>query len=543
MKKKQLNVKKTDLNKLAEWAVLGLLLVYVGIFVYFNLTQYLNQVDSDMAAEALLAKEMWTTKSVIPSTWFTSTERRILSTSLLGALFYGITNNMAVSIGLSCSVFMGIIIAGYFYLVKQLPLSGLAKYTGLLLIFAFPANCILAEGESLPYFTYLFFLYAGYYAPMGAFMFFTMGYYFKQIRNMEWKKSFWIVGAVLAVTSFVLGCSGMRTVEMVLLPLLLADLVRLYKKTERFTRIPSRMEIIPTVTVIALLAVNMMGMLMPFSVEYVSKFVTPEEIVSGLIGTVLPSLLEILGIAGGSELKSTGGLMQLLIYVMLAAMVYSCVMIFREKEKWEEKKEILLFYLFSVLLTAFILSVTMIGASANYFHSAIFLVAFAVAFLIDWFQDNSVFLKYALISFIILFAVFNLKYTYANALKQDREKNRDYAEAAEWLLENGYEYGYAEFWDANKLTMFTDGQVTVAPVTDIVSITPYCWLTSSNNYPFTLPPQMKTAYIMRREKREPFEEAMDAHPGLVQSFKNDRFVIFTGDLNYAIIFPEEGEDE
>ena len=91
--------------------------------------------------------------------------------------------------------------------------------------------------------------------------------------------------------------------------------------------------------------------------------------------------------------------------------------------------------------------------------------------------------------------------------------------------------------------MFTNGQVTVAPVTDIVSITPYRWLTSSNNYPFTLPPQMKTAYIMRREKRESFEEAMDAHPGLVQSFKNDRFVIFTGDLNYAIIFPEEGEDE
>ena len=59
-----------------------------------------------------------------------------------------------------------------------------------------------------------------------------------------------------------------------------------------------------------------------------SKFVTPEEIVSGLTGAVLPSLLEILGIAGGSELKSAGGLMQLLIYVMLAAMVYSCVMIF-----------------------------------------------------------------------------------------------------------------------------------------------------------------------------------------------------------------------
>lgn len=68
MKKKQLNVKKADITKLAEWAMLGLLFVYVGIFLYFNLTQYLNQVDSDMAAEALLAKEMWITKSVIPST-------------------------------------------------------------------------------------------------------------------------------------------------------------------------------------------------------------------------------------------------------------------------------------------------------------------------------------------------------------------------------------------------------------------------------------------------------------------------------------------
>lgn len=36
---------------------------------------------------------------------------------------------------------------------------------------------------------------------------------------------------------------------------------------------------------------------------------------------------------------------------------------------------------------------------------------------------------------------------------------------------------------------------------------------------------------------------MDAHPDLVQSFSNDKFVIFTDDLNYAIIFPEEDEAE
>ena len=155
--------------------------------------------------------------------------------------------------------------------------------------------------------------------------------------------TFWIVGAILAVTSFVLGCSGMRTVEMVLLPLLLTDLVRLYKKTGRFTKIPSRTEIIPTVTVMVLFAINLMGMLMPFSVEYKSIFSTPQEIMSELTGAVLPSLLEMLGFAGGSELKSIGGFMQMLIYVMLAAMVYGCVMIFREKEKWEERKDILLF--------------------------------------------------------------------------------------------------------------------------------------------------------------------------------------------------------
>lgn len=139
---------------------------------------------------------------------------------------------------------------------------------------------------------------------MGAFMFFTMGYYFKQMKSKEWKKSLWIVGAILA------------------------DLVRLYKKTERFTKMPSRMEIVPAVAVITLLAVNMMGILMPFSVEYQSIFSTPQEVISELTGAVLPSILEILGIAGGSELKSTGGLMQLLICAMLAAMVYSCVMIF-----------------------------------------------------------------------------------------------------------------------------------------------------------------------------------------------------------------------
>ena len=72
---------------LLGWIIGALLLIYLGVFCYLNLCKYAQHVDSDIAAEALLAREIWVEKDITPNDWISSTERRIIGS--IGCDFAG----------------------------------------------------------------------------------------------------------------------------------------------------------------------------------------------------------------------------------------------------------------------------------------------------------------------------------------------------------------------------------------------------------------------------------------------------------------------
>ena len=78
---------------LLGWIIGALLLIYLGVFCYLNLCKYAQHVDSDIAAEALLAREIWVEKDITPNDWISSTERRIIGMPTVAAVFYGITGS------------------------------------------------------------------------------------------------------------------------------------------------------------------------------------------------------------------------------------------------------------------------------------------------------------------------------------------------------------------------------------------------------------------------------------------------------------------
>lgn len=72
---------------LLGWIIGALLLIYLGVFCYLNLYKYAQHVDSDIAAEALLAREIWTEKDIAPDDWISSTERRIIGMPTVASVF------------------------------------------------------------------------------------------------------------------------------------------------------------------------------------------------------------------------------------------------------------------------------------------------------------------------------------------------------------------------------------------------------------------------------------------------------------------------
>ena len=97
---------------LLGWIIGALLLIYLGVFCYLNLCKYAQHVDSDIAAEALLAREIWVEKDITPNDWISSTERRIIGMPTVAAVFYGITGSMQTAAGITCVLLGAILLVG-----------------------------------------------------------------------------------------------------------------------------------------------------------------------------------------------------------------------------------------------------------------------------------------------------------------------------------------------------------------------------------------------------------------------------------------------
>ena len=97
---------KNDKSKISYMTavVLGLaLLVSLGFIVVINLFHVFNGFNADIASENVLARVIWDTKSLIPNGWYPSTETRIIATPNLSSLFYGLTGDMNLAMGIDCA--------------------------------------------------------------------------------------------------------------------------------------------------------------------------------------------------------------------------------------------------------------------------------------------------------------------------------------------------------------------------------------------------------------------------------------------------------
>lgn len=216
---------------LLGWIIGALLLIYLGVFCYLNLCKYAQHVDSDIAAEALLAREIWVEKDITPNDWISSTERRIIGMPTVAAVFYGITGSMQTAAGITC-VLLGAILLGIFYFfLRKLSLSRPASITALLVLCALPINGFRNEGQMVPFVALLLFLFAEYYVFHGIFLFFNILFYLKLKENRQMTRKTFLEWLVLFVAAVLLNCGGQRCLQVIILPLLVVEVIALFMES------------------------------------------------------------------------------------------------------------------------------------------------------------------------------------------------------------------------------------------------------------------------------------------------------------------------
>lgn len=515
--------------------IIILLIVYLGIFAYLNLAKYEQHVDSDIAAEALLAREMWEEKTITPDNWISSTERRIFAMPAVAALFYGMTGSMQLAVGIACTLIGALFFYILYWFLKKLGVSGLAALTGVLILCAVPINGIRNEGQMVPFVSLLLFLFAEYYVFHCILLFLSIIFYLhlkeKACNGNKINRKDLFAWAFLFVLTVMLALGGQRCLQMVILPLVVYEIISLFVDSCGLTQKLPGKRWFATGYVATSLVAFVVSFVYDRQANYAMYLQTPGEILNRVFLTVPAALLEGFGIAGNAKVGSFASLMQLLVWAFLALVVYGLVYIMRKKNGIQScQKEAVLLLLASVGISAAIICITTAEPAHNYLMVSWFVALVAVVILIDAFRQKKSLFGDVILAAVCLFAVLNLKYTWVDAVITT-DNLQEYQEVAEFMIEEGIEYGYAEFWDAERICLIEDGAVTMGHAYAMENLQMYWWLTSTEWYPPNLPEDMKTAYVVKLGKKDAFEAQFTEENMVELQFENTAFAVYVSDKN------------
>lgn len=529
--------KKKLVKKSIIWEILiGILLVvYLGIFAYLNLAKYAQHVDSDIAAEALLAREMWVEKTLTPDNWISSTERRIFAMPAVAAVLYGMTGSMQMAVGIACVLIAALFFFVLYRFLNKIGISRTAALTGVLILCAVPINGIRNEGQMVPFVSLLLFLFAEYYVFHCILLFLSVAFYLHLKEKAQNRNTLSvgdiIIWGLLFVLTVMLALGGQRCLQMVILPLVLYETVALFIESDGFVKKISKNRLLVTGYAISYLLAFAITLVYDRQANYTMFLQTPGEILNRVFITVPAALLEGFGIAGNAKVGSFASLMQLLVWAFLALVSYGLISVLRKRNVVSAKqKEALLLLLTSLGISAGIICITTAEPAHNYLMVSWFVALLVVALLVDCFREKKSIFADVILLAVCVFAVLNLKYTWLDAVTTT-DNLKEYEEVAEFLVEEGIEYGYAEFWDAERICLIEDGAVTMGHAYAIENLEMYWWLTSTKWYPPDLPEDMKTAYVVKNAKRAAFEAQFDAEEAVELQFENGSFAVYISEKN------------
>lgn len=488
-------------------------------------------MDSDIAVEALLAREIWREKSFTPDHWLGSTERIIVGMPLLASLFYGLTGSMQMAAGIAC-VILGVLLSGVIYVIfRKLQISRTGSLTALLVLYAIPTNGFRNEGQIVPFVEILLFLFADYYA-LHCILLFLTAYFYMHLKQGGGKKE---IAAWVFLFFFTVGLSfgGQRCLYVIILPLVLLECVSLFMESKRFKKRLCKERFWATAFVGSLAAAYGISCLYHGQADYVVYMLSPKELVQKAFLQVPAAFLEGFGISGGGKVGGVDSVMQLLTWAFIILIVYGVIFILRKTNGIEERRrEYLLILLVSLGTTAIIISISSAEAAHYYFFTQWFAASLVVALLVDCFRKEKSAFAEVIICAVCLFAAFNIGYTYKDAVLT-KDNLSEYEEVADFLEKEGIEYGYAQFWDADRLCLIMDGAVTMGHCYSMDDLRMYWWTTSTDWYPPALPTEMETAYVVKNDMREGFEKQFRPEDKLEIRFENEVFSVYLSDKNYV----------
>ncbi len=465
------------MGDLKKWSFSSFLLILLLAATFFSLSFTLfcrmdAWMDSDNASDAFLAREMLHEHSLLPATWFYSSEIKVLSAPLLIAPVLQWTHDLMLSRSLASILlvlFLCFVWAAYLRSLRQTWFA--IGLTLLLLLSPLSSPAVLDS----------FFITANYDPFIICILLVLMAVN----RLADAKKTLLnslTLGLVLLL-SYLLGLSGPRFLACLFLPLLMTELLlNLFRQKHLFSK--------NIVLSLALVLLCGLGYLHTRSLAASGVLHYSDYSSIRMAGwadlplRLLRACSAMLVLAGGlrpvplASLAGLATLYQALFFFFLCFAAVSAV--FRWKTRSERQKRLVLFFWTAAAINFGYIVLSAIRISERYHLLTLVFMFLLLPLLLDTAPQRP--FPKAVLFLLIILEVLAVQYQVMVRESYLKPAQVDQRRVVDYLEKNGYTFGYATYWHAGLLSLLSNGQVEIAHIHGALFSAPALWLTPSRYY-------------------------------------------------------------
>lgn len=476
--------------KAGPCVILGLSIL---LLVFLNIFCHDHWLDSDMAAEMIFSKTLAEEGRFFAAPdWYYSTEFRFLYTHwIMGPLFH-IFQSWHVIRAVTNLVSYALVLLSYYYFMKPLRVRrGLVTATAAILLLPFSETMMthMAMGNTYLFHVMIVFWYFGLYLRLaGADSAGRGGAH--RIRFL-----FYLALALVC------GVSGVRYMLALQCPLVLTGAVSVFRSAqfERFRKeaaaenLRERWKAVwqcPAMRYLGCALCGAVGSVAGYAVNvlYVSRhyvFQTYEStnfiaVYQGVfferVQNALGSLLMLFGYIPDRAVLSLRGVITLVSFVILATLIYVCVQAGRTSRG--QRQFVSRFLAVSLGVNLFVFVFTTSTMVPRYYITIFIFALPMLCFYLE--QEERLPDRAAVCGILAVCLLLAAGKTTLSYLSID--KNAQRREAAAFLADHDYTFGYATYWNANIITELTDGKVEVANVGDAEHLEYFRWSSPAKYY-------------------------------------------------------------
>lgn len=462
------------------------------VLTVLNIFFYDHWLDSDMAAEMIFSKLLSEEGRIFATpNWYYSTEFRLVYTQLVMAPLFKLTGSFHVIRAVTNIVTYVAMLGAYFYMVRPLKIKrGLAVLTGTVLLLPFSETMMthMQMGNTYMVHVIIIMLFFGMFLRLAE-------------GGAKPARKIWMIAAYI-LTGVVCGISGVRYLLALQCPLVIASFIYFLKSEDfqlfrenfgeskflgayfkRAAKCPASFflhySLLGAAAAVIGYGINVTfvsGNYVFQTYEATNFIAIYQGILIERIQNAFGSLMMLFGYIPDRSVISLRGVVSLTAFMLLGCFLLIAVKTYKKCEG--NRFFMALFFAAAFFFNTFAFVFATGTMVPRYYITVLVFALPLIAFYLEGKEykfDKAAVACLLAFGFLLGSAKTTLSFVTA-------DKNEDKRPVAEFLVQNGYDFGYATYWNANIITELTDGEVEVANILDPESLTFFTWSTPMKYY-------------------------------------------------------------